>query len=145
MSNPFSLAPVTEPVNARGGHSWDEQAHAPEGDPGENLEPHLDAVPEAKHSLPGPLKVTRLRSLPGKLRGCARAGPESRKPPEEATGRGRAQEGRAPALSYTPCSRSPLRSRTLPAPAVLFLQQILHQLAVVRPTCSNASQPRASQ
>ncbi|XP_010855274.1 PREDICTED: RING finger protein 113A [Bison bison bison] len=62
----------------------------PDEDP--NLEPHRDAVPEAKHSLPGPLKVTRLRSLP-----------------------------------------------------VLFLQQILHQLAVVRPTCSNASQPRASQ
>ena len=31
--------------------------------------PHRDTVPEPKHSLPGPLKVTRLRSLPGKLGG----------------------------------------------------------------------------
>lgn len=67
MGNPFFLAAVTEPVDARGGHSRDEQAHAHNGDPGKNLEPHRDAVPEAKHSLPGPLKVTRLRSLPGKL------------------------------------------------------------------------------
>ena len=67
MGNPFFLAPVTEPVDARGGHSRDEQAHAHNSDPGKNLEPHRDAVPEAKHSLPGPLKVTRLRSLPGKL------------------------------------------------------------------------------
>ena len=67
MGNPFFLAPVTEPVDARGDHSRDEQAHAHNGDPGKNLEPHRDGVPEAKHSLPGPLKVTRLRSLPGKL------------------------------------------------------------------------------
>ena len=52
MCNPFFLAPVTEPVDARGGHSRDEQAHAHNSDPGENLEPHRDAVPEAKHSLP---------------------------------------------------------------------------------------------
>ena len=43
------LAPVTEPVDARGGHSRDEQAHAHNGDPGKSLEPHRDAVPEAKH------------------------------------------------------------------------------------------------
>ena len=67
MGNPFFLAPVTEPVDACGGHFRDEQAHAHDGDPGENLEPHRDALPEAKHSLPGPLKVTWLRSLPGKL------------------------------------------------------------------------------
>ena len=61
MGNSFFLAPVTEPVDARGGHSRDEQAHAHNGDPRKNLEPHRDAVPEAKHSLPGPLKVTRLQ------------------------------------------------------------------------------------
>ena len=65
--NPFFLAPVTEPVDVCGGHFRYEQANAHDGDPGENLEPHRNALPEAKHSLPGPLKVTRLRSLPGKL------------------------------------------------------------------------------
>ena len=49
MGNPFFLAPITEPVDALGGHSWDEQAHAHNGDPGKNLKPHRDAVPKAKH------------------------------------------------------------------------------------------------
>ena len=56
MGNPFFLALVTEPVDACGGHSRDKQAHVHDSDPGENLEPHRDAVPEAKHSLQDYLK-----------------------------------------------------------------------------------------
>ena len=45
MGNPFSLALLLNLWMPAVAIPQDEQAHAREGEPGENLEPHRDAVP----------------------------------------------------------------------------------------------------
>ena len=48
------LAPVSELVDVSSGHSRDEQARGHDGDPGENFEPHRDAVTKDKPFFPAP-------------------------------------------------------------------------------------------
>lgn len=105
MGNPFFLAPASELVDVSSGHSRDEQARGHDGDPGENFEPHRDAVTKAKSFFPAPQRWPDFDSFPGSsARRASGAGP--RPPPEEATGRGRAQEWCAPGLSnaWTPAA-----------------------------------------
>ena len=46
---PPYLAPVTEPVDVRSGHSGDDQARGHDSDPGKNLKPHRYTATQAKH------------------------------------------------------------------------------------------------